>query len=820
MGNFWQDIRYGFRMLSRNPGFAAVAILTLALGIGANSAIFSLVNAILLQPLPFPHPDRLMMIWETDPNRQVTRGVVAPAELLDWQKQTQDFEAIAAWRTWFFNLTGAVEPEQVWGQTVTTNFFDGLGASPALGRAFLPAEGTPGHDRVVVISHGIWERRFGGDPNVIGRSLVIDQKPYTVIGVMPAGFSVFGTSRQYDIWMPFAWDPAQLRRDAHSVIVFGRLKPGVTLPQANSEMQTLLRRQQQEYSDEDQGIGIRVAAMHEELIGRLRPALMVLIGAVGFVLLIACANVANLLLARAATRQREVAVRSVLGAGRLRIFRQLLTESMLLGLLGGIAGILVALGGLRLLLGVLPPSGGYGEISHPEWIRINGTVLLFTLGISLLTGIIFGLAPSVQVSNSDLSESMKEGGRGTTMRHGRIVRSALVVSEVALSLVLLVGAGLLMESFVRLLNEDIGFRPENVLTMQVWLPASRFPAEEQVNNFLQQANERLAGLPGVRSVAAIDFLPLTGWGQDYTDLSIEGRPTPPKGQEFSAQYRVIIPGYFGTMGIQLKEGREFKSADGPQSAGVVVINESMARKYWPNEDPVGKRIRLDLPESRSPWRPTVRTDWLTIVGMVGDVREWELGEKTEAQVYLPYQQDPSRIMRFVLRTEKNPSALIPAAREAILAVNADQPATEVKTMDEYLSESLSQRRLNMSLLAAFALLAVFLAAVGIYGVVSYSVVQRRHEIGIRLALGAKPKDVLRLIVGEAMRLALAGIAIGLVTSFFLTKLLATMLFGVKARDPIIFAAVAALLAIVTLAASFIPARRAMHVGPLDSLRYE
>jgi len=819
MSKFFQDLRYAWRVLGKNPGFAAVAILTLALGIGANSAIFSLVHAILLEPFPFPHADRLIMVWETDPNRQVTRGIIAPAELLDWQEQARSFENLAGWQTWFYNITGGNEPEQVWGTTVTPNFFNVFGVSPALGRAFQLNEGAPGHEQVVVISHALWMRRFGGNAGALGRSMEIDGKPYTIIGVMPPGFSVFGTSRQYDLWIPFAWNRAQLRRDAHSVIVFGRLKPGVTVAQAGAEMRTLLRRQQQEYPDEDQGIGIRVVPMREDVTTGLRPALLVLMCAVGFVLLIACANVANLLLARAATRQREIAVRAVLGAGRMRIFRQLLTESVLLGLLGGVGGVVIALGGLRLLLAILPRSGGYGEIPHPEWIGVNGPVLLFTLGIAVLTGLIFGLAPALQISRINLSESMKEGGRGTTTRRARAIRSGLVVLEVALSLILLVGAGLLMESFVRLLNEDIGFHPENLLTMQVWLPPSRYPSDEQVTAFLRQAVENLSVLPDVRGATAINFLPLTGWGA-FSDFSIEGRPAPPKGHEFSAQYRVITPNYFSTMGITLKEGRAFTSSEAPQSAGVVIINQSMARQYWPGEDPIGKRIRLDLPEEHGPWQPHARTDWLTVVGLVGDVREWELGDRTQAQIYLDSSQNPSRIMRLVVRTGKDPAALSEDARHSIMAINSDQSVTELKTMDEYLSEALSQRRLNMSLLAVFAGLAVFLATVGIYGVVAYSVVQRSHEIGIRMALGAQPKSVLRLILGQSMLLALAGIAIGLGASFFLTKLIASMLFGVTARDPFIFAGVSLLLGVVALLASFIPARRAMRVDPLDSLRYE
>jgi putative ABC transport system permease protein len=819
MGEFLQDVRFGWRVLRKNPGFTAVAVLTLALGIGANSAIFSMVHAILLQPLPFPNSGRLVMVWETDPNREVARGVVAPAELLDWRQQAHSFESLGAWRTWFYNLSGGTEPEQVWGMTITPNFFHVLEVSPSLGRSFLPSEGAPGHEQEVILSHGLWLRRFGGDAGVLGRSLTIDQKPYTIVGVMPAGFSLFGTLRHYDIWMPFAWNPAQLRRDAHSVIVMGRLAPGVSVAQAQAEMSTLLSREQREYSDEDQGLGIRVVGMRGELTAGLRPALLVLMFAVGFVLLIACANVANLLLARAATRQREVAVRAVLGAGRMRLFRQLLTESLMLALLGGLAGIAAAVAGLRVLLTLLPRAGSYGEIPHPEWIRINVPVLLFTLGIAVVTGIIFGLAPALQNSRADFSESMKEGGRGGTVRRGRAVRSALVISETALALVLLVGAGLLIESFVRLLKQDIGFRSENMLTLQVWMPPAKYPSESQVVIFVQQVRDRLAALPGVRSVSAINFLPLTGWG-DFSDFSIEGRPAPKKGQEFTSQYRVIDPGYFQTMGMALKAGRNFTAADSAGAPGVAVISESLAREYWPGEYPIGKRFRLDLPDARGPWQPQARTDWLTIVGLAGDVRESGLGEAPTPQIYLPFAQNPSRILRFVLHTDGDPATLAGAVRHAVASVNGDQPVSEVETMGGYVSDALSQRRLNMSLLAAFAVLAIFLAAIGIYGVVAYSVAQRTHEIGIRMALGAQPSEVLRLIVGQAMRLVLAGIGFGLLASLFLMRLLASALFGVRANDPVTFAAVAVMLAVVALVASYLPARKAMRVDPMIALRYE
>ena len=819
MDEFLQELRYGWRVLVRSPGFTAIAVLTLALGIGANTAIFSLVHAILLEPLPFPSSNRLVMLWETDPNRQVTRGIVAPAELLDWQRQARSFESLGALRTWFYNLTGGAEPEQVWGMSVTPNFFDVLKISPSVGRFFVPSEGTPGHEQVVVLSHALWMRRFGGDPSVPGRTLTIDGKPYTIIGVLPAGFSLYGTSRPFDIWMPFAWNPAQLKRGAHSVIVMGRLAPGVTVAQAQAEMSTVLSREQQEYADEDQGLGIRVVGMHRDFSSRLRPAVLVLMFAVGFVLLIACANVANLLLARAATRQREAAVRAVLGATRMRLFRQLLVESVMLALLGGLAGIAAAMGGLRLLLAVLPRAGGYGEVPHPEWIRVNTPVLLFTLIIAVLTGVLFGLAPAFLVSGANLSESMKEGGRGSTVRRGHAVRSTLVVCETALALVLLIGAGLLVESFVRLLGQDVGFNTKNLLTLQVWMPSERFPSNDEVVNFVQQARERLAALPGVQSAAVIDFLPLTKWA-DFSDFSIEGRPPRKKGEEFTSQYAVIDPGYFHTMEIPLKAGRSFNSGDIAGAPGVAIINQVLARQYWPGENPIGKHIKLSPTDTPSPWQADLRTDWLTIVGLVGDVRESDPAEKPSPQIYLPFAQNPSRIMRFALRVDGDPPALDQAVRRAIASLNSEQPVTELETMDGYLSETLSQRRLNMFLLAAFAVLSILLAATGIYAVVAYSVAQRTHEIGIRMALGAPPSSVLRLIVGDVMKLVLTGIAIGAAASLLLVRLLAGILFGVQPGEPLIFAAIALLLALVAFVASYVPARRAMGVDPMTALRYE
>jgi putative ABC transport system permease protein len=820
MGTIWQDLRYGWRMLRQSPGFTAVAVLTLAIGIGANAAIFSVINTVLLRPLPFPDSNQIVLVWDTDANRNIARSTASVAEFLDWRDQNHVFQELSAWRTWFYSLTGTGEPEQVWGVHSSGNFFRLLGVAPALGRDFTAEEEQPGHEQVVIISYGLWQRHYGGDPAIIDRSVLIDDKPYTIVGVLPKDFTLWGNSRQLDLWMPFAFDRAQLDRENHSVIVFGRLRKGVNTTQAQAEMETIIARLKEQYPTVDPENGIRVVRFRDDISRTLKPALLVLLGAVGFVLLIACTNVANLMLARGAARDREIAVRAALGAGRRRILRQLLTESVLLALIGGAAGILVAYGGLHLLRAAFPPEGGIGEIPHAGWIGIDRAVLEFTLAVSLLTGIIFGFAPAIQITRSELFESLKEGGRGSTSgRRSQFVRSSLVVVEIALSLILLVGAGLLMRSFFLLMSEDLGFNPSNVLTMQIWLPESHYAPGAPLVNFYQQIIERVAAQPGVKSSSAVNFLPLSGWG-DYCNLDIVGRPAPPPGQPYTAQYRVADWRYLQTMNIPVKAGRGFTSSDGPDAQGVVLLNEALANLYWPHENPIGQQIRLHLPPTRSPWQPAARDSWLTVVGIVQDVREWEWGEEKVAQVYLPYAQNPSRIMRLVVRTEGDPAAFTPTVRHAIKSVDPNQPVTEIRTMDEFLASAVSQRRLSMLLLGCFAGIATLLAAVGIYGVMAYAVTQRSHEIGIRMALGAEPADVLRMVVADGMRLAGIGLFFGIVASVLLTRYLASQLYGVKSTDPATFVGVVVGLAAIAVAACYFPARRATKVDPLVALRYE
>lgn len=819
METLWKDLRYGWRMLRRNPGFAIVAVLTLAIGIGANAAIFSVINTILLRPLPFYESSRLAVVFDTDLNRGIPRGVSSAAEFLDWQDMNHVFKTMSAFRPSLVTQTGGGEPEQSYGVQVSGNFFRLLGVKPVLGRDFLPEEEIPGHEHVVMLGYPLWQRRYAGDPQILGKSILLDYKPYTVIGILPPNFSIFDMSTNLDIWLPFAFNRAQLNRNDHELMVFARLKDGVSIPQAQAEMETIIASLKKQYPAIDQKNGVYVANFHDELGVNVRPALSVLLGVVGLVLLIACANVANLMLARAASREHEIVLRATLGAGYRRILRQLLTESVLLSLIGGAFGILVAFVMLRILHAGLPPAGLSGEIPHSEKIGIDGAVLAFTIVVSLVTGIIFGLAPAIQVSRSSLSESLKEGGRGSTGgRRSHRARSGLVISEIALSVMLLIGAGLLLRSFIVLLSQNLGFNPSRVLTMQVALPPPNYSSDSKIVNFFQQVTDQVAALPGVRAASAVNFLPLSGWTADC-NFDIAGRAAPPPGDEFTSQYRVVDSRYLHTLGIPVKEGRDFTVSDSPNAPGVALINEALAHRYWPNEDPLGKQFRIH-PGPRAPWEADLRDGWLTIAGIVGDTREGGWAAKQVGLIYLPFTQDPSRTMRIVLRSDGDFAALTAQVRHIVEGIDPEQPVTEVHTMDVFLDSLLALRRLSMFLVLIFAGVATVLAAVGIYGVMAYSVTQRLHEIGIRMALGANPRDVLRMIVGDGMRLASAGLAIGLMTSLVVMRYLQSQLYGVQSADPITFCCVAAGLALVTLAACYFPARRATKVDPLIALRHE
>lgn len=808
-------------MLFKSPAFTFVAVLTLALGIGANTAIFAIVNAVVLKPLPYKSPQQLVIIWETDNNRKITRGTTPPADFLDWRSQNHAFQGMFGFQTWFFNLTGAGDPEQLWGVHISPGFFPMFGIKPILGRTFRPDEEQPGHENVVMISNAVWKTHFGADPNVINRSITLDEKPYTVVGVLPAGFDLLGFGHSLDIWMPLSFLPDEIRRDNPSLIVFGRLRDGTTVAQGNTDLNTIARRLAMAYPATNQGTGVNVAPMREELNRNVSESLVMLLAVVGLVLLIACANVANLLLSRSAGRQREVAIRSALGARRSRLIRQLLTESVLLGLIGGAVGLLLAYIIFLLLPYILPAPGTAGGIPHQDWIGLNIPVLTFTVIIAILTGIIFGLMPAFQFSKPDLADSLKESGRGSSGgRQSRITRNFLAVVEIALSLVLLIGAGSLIHGLQAIVNKDRGFNPRNLLSFQVRLSDSRYPEAAQVNGFFDQAIERLRHLPGIKSASAIDFLPLTGWS-DLTNFDIAGRPSPPPKEEFVAHYRVIDAQYFQTMQMPLVAGRYFAGADLANSEGVAIVNQSLAKKYWPNANPIGQRVRVHIAQTKAaPYRPQVGSEWLTVVGVVGDLQDNSFGIQNAGELYLPYTQAPSHIMRMVLRTDGSPDSFAAAARQIIFSVDKNQPVTEMQSMEDLIAVSMSAETLNAKMLGCFAVLALILAAVGIYGVIAYGVKQRTHEIGIRMALGAQSGDVIRLIVGQGFRLIVIGVVVGLGGAYALTTVLAGFLFGVKSVDILSSVISVAIIGLVALFASYIPARRATRTDPLQALRYE
>ena len=804
MIQFPQDLRYGFRMLANSPGFTAVAALTLALGIGANSAIFTLVNAYLLRPLPVAEPGRLVLISEIQAAKGFVGSVSFPT-YLDWREQNQVFEELAAVRGEDFNLTGTDEPERLYGARVSAGFFRTLGVRPILGRGILSEEDQPGGARVVVLSRGFWQRRFGAQPDILGQALTLDGERFTVVGVAPSDFRISRTA-PYELWVPLALEPNRAGRGTHFLLVMARLKPGISIARAQADLTAISSRLARQYP-ENIGWGAMVENLHARLMREARPALLVLLAAVGLVLLIACANLANLLVARGAARQKEIAIRTALGAGRLRVVRQMLTESLLLALLGGGLGLLLALWGVNLLNAIIPAG-----IQPLQAARADATVLGFTLLVSLATGVLFGLAPALNVSKPDLAQTLKEGGRSSSAagRHGRL-RDSLVVSEVALAMVLLAGAGLLIKSFMRLQQVDPGFRSESALTMELSLPQARYLKPQQRAAFYEQLLERIAGLPGVRAAGACTQLPLSG-GETIWGLTIEGRPEPGPGEVLQAGHRSVSPDYFRAMSIPLRRGRYFTAQDREGAPGVVIINETMANRFWPNQDPIGKRIRLGAGRSGAPWIP--------IAGVVADVKYSGLDRQPGPEMFLPHLQNPSPRMAIVVRAATEPASLATALRSAVTALDRDQPVANIRTLEKIVSDSVAPRRLTMLLLGIFAALALVLAGVGLYGVISYSVTQRTHELGVRMALGAQPSEVLRLVIGHGMILTMIGVAIGLAGAFALTRFLSSLLFGVTARDPATFLAVALALASVALAACYIPARRATRVDPMVALRYE
>ncbi len=801
MQALWQDLRYGARILAQHPGFTLVAVLTLGLGIGANTAIFSVINTVLLRPLPYAEPEQLMMVWESFPASPENH--VMPSNYIDWRTQNQVFSDLAAWTTQTVNLSSGGEPEKLDALTATANLIPLLGVEPLLGRTFSPEEDQPGASQVVVISYGLWQRRFGGSPEAIGNRLTLDAADYTIIGVMPQSF--YFPERHQSVWLPLALsqEDLQARVAAHYLSITARGKSGVTPAQAQTEMSAVAARLAEQYPQTNAVIGARVVPLKEQMVGNLRPALLVLFAAAGFVLLVACANVANLLLFRAALRQKEIAVRLALGAGRSRLLRQLLTESLLLAVCGAAFGLLLAAWGVSFLTSQMPE-----RLALATEVSMDGKVFAFTLVAAMLTGILFGLFPALQATRLNLNETLKEGGRDTARGRSGL-RNLLVVSEVALALMLMVGAGLMLSSFLRLRQVDTGFAADHLLTMEIDPTFARYPGQAALATFYDQVIEQVKALPGVESAAVVTHLPLSATPGHY----LYRAEAEPEWKYVRALPSSISPDYFQTMKIPVLRGRSFGAQDNPQTEAVAVINEALAREAWPDQDAVGKRLRL------FPYDATAPT--ITVIGVVKDVRQSELQAVARPEVYRSYTQ----VMTFpprdlVVRTQVAPLNLAASLRQAVQTVDANQPISNLRTMEQVLADSLAEERFNLLLLAGYAGLAVLLAAIGIYGVMSYLVTQNRREIGIRMALGAQPGDVLRLVIGQGFSLTMIGIVIGLAASWGLTRLMKALLYGVTATDPLIFASVALGLLGIALLACYLPARRALRVDPMVALRYE
>ncbi len=806
MANLLHDLRYGLRMLAKNPGFTAVAVLTLALGIGANTAIFSVVNAVLVRPLPYKEAERLVMLWSTKP-REGWRGQASPLDFVTWRDGSRSFKSMAAMRPGAVILTGRGEPIKLMCGRISGGFFETLGVAPELGRTFAAAEYRPGAERVALIGNGLWQERFGSDPGVIGRTVRLNDEMFTVVGVMPEAlqFPIEGLK----VWLPLELNESQ-PDDRHFLFAVGRLKDNKPLAEAQADVATIAGRLEKEFPKSHAGHGAAVVPLRESFTGGLRPALAVLCGAVGMVLLIACGNVANLLLARASARRRELALRLALGSTRWRLTRLMVAESLLLALAGGALGVTLAGWGVRLLLAGLPT-----DLPLPAYVRtiaVDNRVLAFTLILSLLTGLLAGILPALRASNIDPNAALKEGGGTTTagLRQSRL-RGALIVAELALTMILLVAAGLLMQNAVRLQWTDPGLRADHVLVMDVALPSARYGGPEARAAFYRETVERVRSLPGVRNVGIVNNLPLRDWTS--FNFTVEGHPAPPPSEVPEALEQVASADYFQAIGLPLREGRTFTDGEGPSTIPVVVVNEALVQRYFPGEDPVGRRLRPGGPDE--PGAP-----WYTIVGVVGNVRHLGLDAAPKPEIYNLHAQNPWPAMTFVVRTESDPVALAAAVKQRIWSVDSYLPISEVARMTQVLSDSLWQSRALMLIQSIFAAIALILATVGLYGVVSQSVTLRRHEFGVRLAVGAAPSQVLRLVLGQGLRLILMGVGMGLLGAVALARSLAALLHGVRPTDPWTLAIVSLLLAAVALAACWLPARRAAKMDPLIALRYE
>ena len=806
-----QDLRFGVRSLSGSRGLTGTIVLVLALGIGANTAIFSVVNAVLTRPLPYPEPDRLVWFWESQPN--LTEAPFSPADFLDFESQNRSFEELADMHRVSFNLTGQGPAERISGMVAAPNIFSALGVQPILGRSFVSSEGKFGAARVVMLTYGFWQSHLGGDRGIPGRAIILDGQPVTVIGVLPARFT-YGDKIQ--IWVnpvnivpevfsaSADWErKLSTNRQTHYLNIVGRLKPGVSLQQAQADITSIMDHIHQQYPLTT-GHSVELIPLRELFTGPVRPTLLVLLGVVGLVLLIACANVANLLLARAVARGREIAIRTALGAGRLRIVRQLLTECMLLAAGGGALGLALAWGLVRLLVAAGPP-----EMPRIQEINVDLRVLAFTLGVSLLTGLLFGLVPALAATRQTIGGVLKEGGRGATsgLAHNRL-RSLLVVGEVALSLILLVGAGLLVRSFVRLLEVNPGFNPSHMVTMWMNFTGARYAEKQQSTQLLDQLLPRVASLPGVKGVAISNDLPLEGDDTTTGVTTVEGRPPFERGHEPLIGVHAVNPGYFRAMGIPLLRGRELSVSDVADSHSVMVINQKLAEVVWPGQDPIGKHFAI-FGDKQS-----------EVVGIVGNVLHNGLAETPSAESYLAFSQNPWSYVGLAIRTEADPASVYSGVRAIVSQLDAELPVHDMRPMEQVVSETMMIRRFILWLVGAFAALALVLASVGIYGVMSYSVTERAHEIGVRIALGAQRGDVLRLVVGRGIRLAAMGLAIGTFGAFLATRAMASLLFGVRPSDPVTYLAIGTLLTLAAMTACYIPARRAMRVDPMVALRYE